>query len=217
MSHKKPTAQQRKTTNPPSDQPNKGPQRALRLSRATEIKKTGPVPGAAAEPTSSVLIVLGYDEEAKPRAARFVDADPDLVGKAAEAMNLDVRPGSSPEVAKAAARLPVGRLYANGTGFVPVIRQALYTEIIVAMAGDYRVQRDNVYLPIGIQGPAPSWNEIASGHLVLAQESLEYGWWEAVVVGRTGDQFILRYRDFPTLPTFVRPRTAIGLISPPAE
>ena len=31
------------------------------------------------------LIVLGFDEQQKPRGARFVDAKPDLVTKAADA------------------------------------------------------------------------------------------------------------------------------------
>jgi hypothetical protein len=53
--------------------------------------------------------------------------------------------------------------------------------------------------------------------LVLAQETLEYGWWEAIVIARTGDSFTLRYRDHPELPKFVRPRTAIALMSPPAS
>ena len=35
----------------------------------------------AASPT---LIVLGFDEQQKPRGARFVDAKPDLVTKAAD-------------------------------------------------------------------------------------------------------------------------------------
>jgi hypothetical protein len=57
----------------------------------------------------------------------------------------------------------------------------------------------------------------APGHLVLAQEALDYGWWEAIVLGRTGDMFTLRFRDYPKLPKFVRHRAAVALMSPPAE
>jgi len=32
---------------------------------------------------------------------------------------------------------------------------------------------------------------------VIAQESLEYGWHEAIVLDRKGDTFILQYRDYP--------------------
>ena len=60
-------------------------------------------------------------------------------------------------------------------------------------------------------------DEIAPGHLVIAQEALDYGWWEAIVLGRNGDMFTLRFRDYPKLPKFVRHRNAIALMSPPAE
>ena len=36
----------------------------------------------------------------------------------------------------------------------------------------------------------------------IAHESLEYGWWEAIVVARKDNVFTLRYRDFPSLPKF---------------
>jgi hypothetical protein len=217
MTRKKPPARLRKSAKQASKSPKKGPTRPLRLSKAKAITKTGPAPSDPAEPAGPVLIVLGYDEKAKPRAARFIGADPELVGKVAKAMNLEVRPVTSPDLAKAAVRLPVGRLYANGTGFVPTVRQDLYSEIVVALAVDGRAERDKAYLSVVPQGPARTWDEIAPGHLVLAQETVEYGWWEAIVLARTGDMFTLRFRDYPTLPTFVRPKTAIGLISPPAE
>jgi hypothetical protein len=132
-------------------------------------------------------------------------------------MNLEVRPVTSPDLAKVASRLPVGRLYANGTGFVPNVRQSLYTEVIAALAGDFRTARDRAIPPVEPRGLPRSWDEVGPGHLVLAQETLEYGWWEAVVLARAGDMFTLRYRDYPELPTFVRHRAAIGLMWPPAE
>ena len=45
------------------------------------VTKSSAVPAAAATPP---LIVLGFDEQQKPRGARFVDAKPDLVTKAAD-------------------------------------------------------------------------------------------------------------------------------------
>jgi hypothetical protein len=69
------------------------------------------------------------------------------------------------------------------------------------------------------QPPVPSglpksWDEITPGHLVIAQETLEYGWWEAIVIERNGDMLTLRFRDFPKLPKFSRHRAAVALISP---
>ena len=45
----------------------------------------------------------------------------------------------------------------------------------------------------------------------------EYGWWEAIVLARTGDMLTLRFRDYPKLPKFARHRAAVALMSPPAE
>jgi hypothetical protein len=62
-----------------------------------------------------------------------------------------------------------------------------------------------------------TWDEIAAGHLVIAQETLELGWWEAIAINRRDDMFTLRYRDYPKIPKFIRHRSAIALMSPPAE
>jgi hypothetical protein len=79
------------------------------------------------------LIVLGFDEQQKPRGAKFVDAKPDLVSKAADLMGLKVYEASPPDVAEFAKKLPLGRLYASGRGFVPNIRQSLYSDLVVAL------------------------------------------------------------------------------------
>jgi hypothetical protein len=164
------------------------------------------------------LIVLGYDEKQKPVGAQFAGADAAQVTKAAEAMDLKVYEAATEDLAKLAKKLPVGRLYSNGRGFVPNIRQNLYSECIVALAVEPQaaVGKDEDQPPVAIGLPR-TWEEIAPGHLVIAQETLEYGWWEAIVLGRTGDMFSLRFRDYPKLPKFVRHRAAIALMSPPAE
>jgi hypothetical protein len=80
---------------------------------------------------------------------------------------------------------------------------------------------------VGDQGPQANpnptaqdlpgtWDDVAPGHVVLARESLECGWWEAVVTERNGDLVTVRYRDYPQYRTMVRHRSAIALISAPA-
>src|ERR1700736_1140164 len=168
---------------------------------------------------SAPLLVLGYDENHKPRAARFLAADAELVAKAAQLMDLKVYEAASEDLAALAKKLPVGRLYGNGRGFVPNIRQSLYSEIFLTLQGDPRpaaVGKDQAGPPVATGLPR-TWDEIAPGHLVIAQEALEYGWWEAIVVARNGDMFTLRFRDHPKLPKFVHHRNAIALMSPPAE
>src|SRR6476620_10705247 len=45
-----------------------------------------------------------------------------------------------------------------------------------------------------------SWQAIAVGDLVIAQESLEEGWWEAIAVAVENEQLLMRWRDYPRLP-----------------
>jgi hypothetical protein len=40
-----------------------------------------------------------------------------------------------------------------------------------------------------------TWDDVAPGHVVLAREILECGWWEAVVVERNGDDGIMYVTD----------------------
>ena len=181
--------------------------------------RTAVTKSSAAAPTSTPpLIVLGFDEQQKPRGAKFVDAKLDLVTKAADLMGLKVYEATAEEVAELAKKLPLGRLYANGRGFVPNIRQSLYSDLVVALALEGRAalskNGNNDSLPVA-RGLPRSWDEIAAGHLVVAQESLEYGWWEAIVLERKGDRFTLQYRDYPHLPKFVRHRSGIALMCPP--
>ena len=186
------------------------------VSKGSVIKSSA-APTTAATPP---LIVLGFDDQQKPRGARFIDAKPNLVTKAADLMGFKVYEASPPDVAEAAKKLPLGRLYANGRGFVPNIRQSLYSDLVVALALESQTalgrNGDKDSLPAA-RGLPRSWDEIGPGHLVIAQESLEYGWWEAIVLDRKGDSFTLQYRDYPHLPKFVRHRSGIALMSPPAD
>jgi hypothetical protein len=172
---------------------------------------------APAKEAAAVLIVMGYDERNKPCGARFTGADPNLVAKAAKLMDLEVREASSEDLAAVAKKLPVGRLYGNGRGFVPNIRQELYSEVVAALSGEPQgTTTVQEAMPVA-SGLPRTWDEIAAGHLVIAQETLDLGWWEAIVIGRKDDMFMLRFRDYPKIPRFVRHRSAIALMSPPAE
>jgi hypothetical protein len=183
-------------------------------SKTSASKRSSP-PAA----NGAALIVLGFDDRQKPVGARFNRDKPGLVTKAAEAMGLKVYKASNPDVAALAQKLPMGRLYANGRGFVPNIRQALYSDLMAALATKpealLNANGNRDVLPPACGLPA-SWDEIGPGHLVIAHESLEYGWWEAIVVALKNDVFTLRYRDFPSLPKFFRDQSGIALMAPQA-
>src|SRR5436190_1684509 len=151
-------------------------------SKISASKRSAAVPTANGTP----LIVLGFDDQQKPRGARFDNATPDLVTKAADVMGLKVYRASAPDLVAIAQKLPIGRLYANGRGFVPNIRQSLYSDLIVELVADATqslggTAGDKDGLPAA-RGLPRSWDEIAPGHLVIAQEGLDYGWWEAIVL-----------------------------------
>jgi hypothetical protein len=184
------------------------------MTKTTSKAKAAAKQAAASAP----LIVLGYDEHHKPQGARFPATEAELVAKAAQLMDLKVYEAATEDLAALAKKLPVGRLYSNGRGFVPNVRQSLYSDIIVALAVEPQaaVGKDPDEPPVA-SGLPRTWDEIGPGHLVIAQETLEYGWWEAIVIARNGDMLTLRFRDYPKLPKFVRHRAAVALMSPPAE
>ena len=195
--------------------------KANRCITKAATSKTSATKRATPASAGNGLLVLGFDEQQKPCGARFVDAKPDLVAKAAQLMGLKVYKANSPDVAEVAKKLPVGQLYANGRGFVPNIRQTLYSDVLVALSAEPQQAAigpddDKASTPVA-RGLPGSWDEIAPGHLVIAQESLANGWWEAIVLDRKDDMLTLRFRDYPRLPRFFRHRTAVALMSPASD
>src|SRR5436305_2065108 len=81
-------------------------------------------------PATPALLVFGLDEQNKPRAARFGSDKPELVTKAAQLLHLKTCAATTPELQELAQRLPSGRLYANGRGFVPHVRRDLYSKLL---------------------------------------------------------------------------------------
>jgi hypothetical protein len=189
-------------------------------TKKSVTKKSATKKSATPTTNGAALIVLGFDDRQKPVGARFDHDKPDLVTKAAEVMGLKVYKASHPEVAALAQKLAAGRLYANGRGFVPNIRQTLYSDLIGALARKPEAllsgTKDSDVLPPARGLPA-SWDEIGPGHLVIAHESPTHGWREAIVLDRKNGSFTLRFRDYPTLPKFVRDRFGIGLMYPAPE
>ena len=87
--------------------------------KATAVKSSVRKSSIAPATSTSPLIVLGFDEQQKPRGAEFVDAKPDLVLKAADLMGLKVYQASPPEVAELAMKLPLGGCTPTAAGLCP--------------------------------------------------------------------------------------------------
>jgi len=181
------------------------------------------------KPKPEPLFVLGVDLDGKPRGGRFDNIDDRVVSVALD-LGLAAVVKASAEFAQVAQKLPAGRLYASGKAFIPAIKEALLTELmtILRKPGDaseaYRLENRPTKKdggPPAVQCKSPitsglprSWQEIDVGHMVLAHEGYEDGWWEAIVVKREDDILTLRYRDAPKLPTFVRHLNTVALVNP---
>lgn len=171
------------------------------------------------------VVLFGIDSHGKPKAARFGKEDASLAIKAANQLQLKVLAGDDPKVAEIVARLPVGRVHATGRTFVPFIRRDLYDKLVAA-APNGNGHPTSPPASGGASaagsgapgGSAPNlprnWQEIGLGDLVVAQESLEDGWYEAIVVEAAGDMLTLRWRDYPRERRVVRHRLRLGLLYP---
>ena len=162
------------------------------------------------------LVVLGRDDQGKPRAARFPSDQASVVAKAAKAMNLTVAKADGVALAELAKKLPIGRLYATGRGFVPPVGRSLYGTIIeqLQLAGQPVPKEPD---PGNGERAAPglptTWNDIAVGHLVIAHEGAKDGWWEAIVLARDGDMLTLKWRDYDQ-PNVTRHVGSVALLMP---
>ena len=182
---------------------------------------TAQVKHASATTTPAPVVLFGIDSHGKPKGARFRQKDADLAIKAASQLQLKVLASDNPTIAEIAARLPVGRVHGTGRTFVPFIRRDLYDQLVAAApngnANPTNPPSSGSAGAPGSTGSPPNlprnWQEIAPGHLVIGHESLEDGWWEAIVLERNGDMLTLQWRDYPKYPKVVRHRAAVALIS----
>lgn len=151
----------------------------------------------------NIVVLFGLDEDGKPRAARFADESDELLNRAAAVMGLRLAVPASTQHFELVNKLPVGRLYATGKGFVPNVGQDIYDLIVSAVGGE----------PGTISTALPkSWDDLAPGHVVIAQDSVANGWFPAVVTKRHEDVLTLRWRDFPGQAEVIRPMTAAALL-----
>jgi hypothetical protein len=72
------------------------------------VKRSSTAPAAAATPP---MIVLGFDEQQKAWAARFIDVKPDLVAQGRRQGGVQDPETNSPKAAGLAKNLPLRRLY----------------------------------------------------------------------------------------------------------
>ena len=169
------------------------------------------------------LVLFGIDSRGKPKAARFGKQHAGLALKAATQLQLQVLAGNDPKIADLTAQLPVGRVHATGRMFVPFVRRDLYDQLVAAAGNGNAHPPSSSSGSSGASGSTPggsaprlprNWQEIGIGDLVLFQDCLEDGWYEAIIVEAVGDMFTLRWRDYPRQRRFARHRLRLGLLYP---
>jgi hypothetical protein len=95
------------------------------MSKAKARSESAPKP----RPTR-ILVVYGYDENNKPRGAKFLEPELALARKAAELMKLSVFETDAPKIRRKLKKPPLGNVYASGWGFVPNVRRTQFGNLL---------------------------------------------------------------------------------------
>ena len=168
--------------------------------------------------TSHGLVVFGKDEAGKPHASRFTAADFELALKAARLMGMRVMRPVSEAAATLAAKLPKGRVFASGRGFVPFVKPKVFEALLITHAdpqnqvepvADEAMHTDGANDGGDAGSAKPSDVDFGEGVVVLAPYAPQEGWWEAVIVKVKGDLLTLKWRDYPDDPVFTRRRNQL--------
>ena len=145
----------------------------------------------------SPLVLFGIDNRGKPKEARFGKEHASLAMKAATQLQLKVLPSDNPKVAEIAARLPVGRVHATCRTFALICRD-LYDKLATAAPNGNGHPTSPPTGPqvrhrqrLAARRPTcpQNWQAIGLGDLVVANQSREDGWYEAILVEQNGDMF----------------------------
>lgn len=175
------------------------------------------------------VVVFGLDDSGKPHASSFVAGDADLARKAAALMGMKLLCVTTEPQRLIAERLPKGKVFASGKGFVPFVKASLYAELVAvapeAVVPDLPVKEaGESALGASTHGEGPlsgnfsrpaHWAEIEAGAVVLAAAATDEGWYECVVLSTEGDDHLrLQYCEWPNEPIFMALRSQVALMHP---
>lgn len=135
-----------------------------------------------------ITVALGIGIDGKPHASRFADSDVPLVARAAELMGfhvVQVAPDNE-ELHGVAERLPRGRIFSTGRGFVPFVSRAAFDKLATLVEGGITAravegdQHASDYPPADTTTDAINtadalWAKVEVGTVVLAAQPDLYG------------------------------------------
>ena len=184
---------------------------------STKPSATADAPTGKTSDSGPAVIVFGRNAYCIPQAAWFPASEADLATRAARLMGLRVLKVDDDTHRALAARLRPGQVYAADQTFAPAVVREVF-DALSELAGPLGAASA---LDVVAEGAAPatrpaSWEAITPGNLVIAQESPEDGWWEAVVVALEGETLVLRWRDYARQPCVRRGRLEVALLPPAA-
>lgn len=186
----------------------------------------------AAQGAGAKFIMVGLDDQGKPHASWFAEDDGDAAAVAADLMDMALIDINCDELGAVAKGLPRGKLFDSGKAFVPFVKRTTYDQLATYLDDDYlaataaRMEAAAAAASAAAEdyakaskGEVPArqpedWSKLLVGDLVLARETAEEGWFEALIVEATDDRFRLRWQDWPELPSFTRALTDIALLHP---
>ena len=100
---------------------------------------------------------------------------------------------------------------------MPPVGRSLYDRLVerLKFAGQAVPGETDQTADQAAPGLPTTWDDIAVGHLVIAQEEgAKAGWWEAIVLARDGDMLTLKWRDWPGYPNVTRHAGSVALLKP---
>jgi hypothetical protein len=159
----------------------------------------------------TIVIVAGLDSDGRPHAAQFPGSEAVLVTKAASLMGFSIGFARDTKSRAAVQSLPKGKLFASGRARVPYQKLDAYGRLANSIELKPPVALEELEQVHTDRKPDGS---LLIGDLVLAFESKELGWWEAIVlsIDETLGQLTLRWRDFPSAKQFARPLSEVAVI-----
>ena len=158
------------------------------------------------------VVVFGFGNDDRPHVAWFPHTQAEPARAAAKQLRLNVIDVPNGRTAELVVKLPAGQIHTPGPGMVPTVREDLYEKVVATLnpRGEAGLEPGETV----VTDMPTCWDAIKPGHLVLFHEGLADGWWEAIVVSRSGDKVTLRCRDFPSYGKFTMRVTDIALVNP---